>query len=183
MNIEELKCFLRRHQIPFDLWSQGATKSIEHLLAELNAGEAGFTWSESGLLLRRISPIGINVFGTLDGVLMRLVEQRQVFPDGRVRVRKLSTSLGEKCVFGEPVHQAARRAALEELNVNIDGFTVTGLELRTGRVSNSFPGLLTTDELVTLRVEMPHRLVRPQYVETQPGPLGKRVEFGWQPVP
>lgn len=185
MNRTELERLLTRYNIPYKLWGKGGSKTIKHLLEELTTGETGFI-IDDGLLLRRIRPIAFTVFATIGGKRMRLVEKSRIFADGRDASRHLSTTGGEKLLPTErfPI-LGARRALMEELGLPDlrEHLILTGLEVRHGRRSSAYPGLLTRDRLVMYEVTLPPELVRIDgYTEIQPGPLGKTSSFVWEPV-
>jgi hypothetical protein len=133
---------LKAHQIPIETWGTGKAKTVDHLVKEVVEGEAVLTTTETGELVRQISVIGMDVFHKgADGKTYKLVEDKQVFKDGRERRRELPTSMGEKVQPGEDLDEAAVRAVREELGVEGDLPVEHVNTTRKVRESNSYPGL------------------------------------------
>lgn len=133
---------LRSHGVPLDEWGKGKAKTVDHLVKEVVEGEAVLTTTENGELVRQISVIGMDVFHKgEDGKTYKLVEDKQIFKDGRERRRELPTSMGEKVKPGEDLNEAAVRAVREELGVEGDIPVEHTNTTRKVRESNSYPGL------------------------------------------
>lgn len=80
---EALVDFLREQGVNTATWGTGKAKSLDDLLEEVHEGESRLIVFEEGL--RRVTPIDqIEVrYRASDGSLYKLVEQKQVFNDGR----------------------------------------------------------------------------------------------------
>jgi len=144
-----LSTLLTVHQIPVGPWGTDRAKPLSNLITELEAGESRLVIVD-GELQRQTSVLGVNVYYEQGASLLRLVESEQIFHDGRVRQRQLSTSLGEKLLITEePDEDAALRALTEELGIQPDGIKFlehTGGEVVVRR-SVSYPGLSTRYQL------------------------------------
>lgn len=177
MNKVELVAFLEAHQIPLCEWGKGEAKTLDHLFAEIDSGEAVIEKEGVGLV-RIVSGSVVDVCYQLDNVVLRLKESKQVFSDGRERSRSLDASIGEKIRPGERALDAAHRALREELGI-LDDLVLTSLPLvAKGPIpSVSFPGLMTKYVSYRWQVFLPARLYKPEgYVERQPD---KTSYFVW----
>ncbi|MDO8520646.1 MAG: NUDIX domain-containing protein [bacterium] len=143
MNAQQIMTLLQKHAINVACFGTGSAKSLENLLAEIESGEAVLVEGNSRLA-RKISVLGVDVFIDIGGTKIRLVEDRQVFNDGRVRRRSLPSSISEKLHQGEDVLEAVARALNEEIGIST--FTLLTPTPRT-RVeiedSPSYPGILS----------------------------------------
>jgi hypothetical protein len=115
MTKSQLAILLRRNGIDLDQFGRGRAKSLRDLLEEVRTGEASLI-EKGGQLTRRVRVIGIDVFAYIDGRAKLLVEDRQVFADGRERRRSLH-SVSEKMLPKEDVPAAISRALYEELGI------------------------------------------------------------------
>jgi hypothetical protein len=70
--------------------------------------------------VRQTSFLTIDIFHENADGRFKLYEEKQVFTDGRTRVRKHSASVQEKIKPGEDVKAAAKRALHEELGIDGD---------------------------------------------------------------
>jgi len=171
---------LRRHQVPYENWGTAEAKTLSHLLAELEAGECRLL-IVGDTLTRHASGAVVDVYCDGPGGRLKLVEDRQVFRDGRTKRRNLDTSIGEKIKPGEHPQVAAHRALAEELGITVP-LSLTNLgNRRKGPVpSVAFPGLATIYDMYAFEVTLPPELVKPEgYVEHQPD---KSTYFVWQSV-
>lgn len=102
-----------------------------------------------------------------DGSLHRLVEQKQVFNDGRERVRNFPYSLGETIKGGEDPAVATVRGIGEELGIVIDISRVEALGQEYQETESlSYPGLITRYDKYTFLVNLADGEYRPDgYVE------------------
>jgi hypothetical protein len=179
MQKEELRAFLLAHDIPLHLWGRGEAKTLEHLTKELSEGEAALRY-ETGRLQRVARGAIVDVLYQDRSRLLRLRETRQVFADGRERIRKdLSTGIGEKLKLDETPLAGALRALQEELGID-EPLTYLELPERTkGPLpSVSYPGLYTLYVMYPFEVFLPRRLYRPEgYIERQED---KSNYFEWQ---
>lgn len=160
-------------------WGIGATKRVDDLAAEIDAGE-GIVMidDETGEITRFIESIALDVLTSTRGNTYHLVEDRQEFANGAIRRRYLSTSLGEKILPGESYDEAARRAMCEELGIlAVVSLTYDGNEY-IDRVSRSYPGIASALILhhMTARIEGGDD-VSAGYVEERGG---KTTYFVWE---
>ena len=177
MKMNSLISLLSEHGIDTSLFGQGQAKTLSHLLKEVEEGEAVFE-VESGVLRRVISLVSIQIQSPYGE---QLVEDRQVFKDGRVRERGL-TALAEKFKPGEDRIVAARRALQEELGVSAEiADTLVFLEGGTEekvKTSPSYPGLISVYRVTNLSVELPAAAYDPSgYIEKQ---SDKSTYFLWK---
>lgn len=180
MNEHTLAKFLKDHNIPLGLWGTGEAKSIGHLANELQTGEAQIKL-DGGKLIRSAEGSALQVYFKDTRRTLRLQEDRQVFKDGRVKRRKLETSVGEKMRPGETAIEAAKRTLREELKIT-DDLTLLPLPpiIKGPMPSQSFPGLMSHYLIHVFEVYLPEHLFRPEgYIEEQPD---KTSYFVWTDV-
>lgn len=138
----QLAELLEAHGVSTESWGSGEAKEFAQLLAELNAGESFFELSETQELRRVVEGVWLDVVHeTAEGQVLTLVEDRQVFADGRMRRRGNHTSLGEKLKHGESPERAVNRGLREELGIrSLNGlyYIGTGQEIADSR---DYPGL------------------------------------------
>lgn len=176
---KELSSFLKKHNIPVESWGKEQAKTVGHLLQELQEGDSALSETDHGLT-RQCQFVAVEVTTTLDGKRRQLVEERQVFnegkPDERTRRRSL-TGVNEKLKPGENPLESAKRALKEELG--IDDASPTFLKIEpSGRQSPSYPGLQTTYLSHHYSVILPGQQANPNgYKEVQPD---KTTYFIWQ---
>lgn len=177
--VSDLRGLLARFGVDTSTWGTGEAKTVDHLLEEIRSGDSELVVEAAGIA-RRVRNVWIDVFATTDSGRLHLVERRQVFGDGRQRMRRLPASLGEKCRVGEEPLVAARRGFAEELGIGPPAVlapTAPGLN-PTGRTS--YPTLATSFESHWFRAEIDPADYRPDgYVEVQPD---KQTFFEWEPV-
>lgn len=168
--IEQLTAFLQQHSIDTKLWGEGATKTVELLMEELDKGEAQLTVTEEGNLLRVLNSLCVNILHrTSDGKIFILEEERQEFQNGQSRKRVyLNGSVAGKIEGGETPEEAARRELLEELKIPFDGPLELEATTVSLRESQSYPGLTTQYNLSIFGMEMPAENFMPEgYIEVQ----------------
>lgn len=177
--MQELMTRLAAHGIDLARFGRGEAKSIAHLFAELESGEAELI-DRGGQLVRRVTVLNIDVFADIDGRRLRLVEDRQVFDDGRPRRRDLSSSVSEKLHKDENRETAVVRALAEELGIRhftrVSAFTDTA----TARESLSFPGILSEFAVHHVAVLIDPDEFREDYREDQ---QDKSTWFVWHSAP
>ena len=140
--MEALKARPVAHGIDLSCFEQGNAKSIAHLFAELERGEAE-PIVRNGQLIRRLAVLNIDVFAEINGRRLHLVEDRQVFADGRIRRRALPASVSEKLHTGEDRVAAVVRALEEELWIRRFGIVSPFVETVEASESPGFPRLLS----------------------------------------
>lgn len=142
-SVEELENYLRKFSIPISSWGTGKSKELRDLYEELVNDECKLI--ESGESLHRIIEfVGVEVFYKDDeGGIYHLVEDRQEFSDGRVRKRKMLSSVSEKMKFGESPSVAGVRGIKEELNIVVSASQLSNhRDIQFNGSSMSYPGLI-----------------------------------------
>jgi predicted NUDIX family NTP pyrophosphohydrolase len=168
MTRTEIDALLAQHNIPLETWGVGEAKTLAHLYCEIEAGECRLVEHE-GSLLRLIAGVAVRIYHPQEGKGLILLEDRQIFSDGRIRRRQDLIGLGEKMKTGEDPIQAARRVFTEELQITEEvPLDYLGQSSRGPVTSNSFPGLFTSYETHLFDAEMPVSLYRDEYTEVQP---------------
>lgn len=181
MDEDTLRHILLNAGIPLQKWGAGNAKTITHLLEEVKSGETELSWNENGELIRNVIVVQVDVFTQEpDGQRWYLREDKQVFRDGRVRHRELSTTLGEKMKPEEDILAAARRAVSEELGISeVDEMCYTGSE-RMMHSSDSYPGLESQYESHHVVIALPAAALNTEgYKEVQ---TDKTTYFVWERV-
>lgn len=168
---------LLRHGIDPTIWGTEGYKTLNHLNAELAAGEATLI-SENGQLIRFTRVLGLDVCCDTPDGLKILQEARQEFGDGRTRMRSLPTSLGEKMTPDEDVLTGVERALLEEMGIQ-KVITIGRVSDETReRQSPSYPGILTRSLIHTYVALIDPSEYNPAgYAEHQ---SDKSTYFEWQ---
>lgn len=140
-SIDELRNNLVEHGIPVDSWGTGQSKTLNHLFKEIENREC-FLSDEGEYLTRYIEFVAIKVYYRKNDELYFLTEDRQEFNDGRVRRRKMPSSVSEKMKSGEDPLISAIRGIEEELGFRVES---SQLSKRKDIVYNgssiSYPGL------------------------------------------
>lgn len=151
LDMSATKQLLQRH-VDFTRFGIGSAKKLTDLLEEVEKGET-ILLEENGRLVRQVSVVTINVFVDVNGDLYRLVEDRQVFDDGRLRRRNLPSSISEKLHRDEDVLIAISRALKEEIGVS--EFTILTSAPSTSvekKESSSYPGIVSYYALTKMDV-------------------------------
>lgn len=174
---QDIKPILTQHRVPVEIWGKGGAKTIQHLQAEVDAGETTLV-ADNETLLRQVGVAFIDVFYTRGEQKLKLKEEKQVFRDGRTRPRQLEGSVAEKLSRGEQPIEAARRALREELKIS-DAFDIQGKGSKTElKDSPSYPGLLTKFEKHYFETELNDHQYKPEgYIENQDD---KTTYFTWK---
>jgi hypothetical protein len=143
-SLNDLVNLLTKYNIPVHLWGKGKSKSVEHLLDEIDNNECSVVEENNGLT-RYIEFVAIKIYFKNDsGENWTLVEDKQVFKDGRIRRRNMPNSVSEKMKFGEDAEIAAVRGIEEELGVIIEkDQLIKRREIDYNGGSLSYPGLET----------------------------------------
>lgn len=177
INKEELIHYLRLFNIPFETWGTGESKTLDHLLHELNEGES-LLIEQKGQIHRIVEGVGLNVYYPTGEVLLRLHEDRQVFNNGRIRRRKLLYSISEKLKLHEPAIDGAFRCLEEELGILYANFTSLKIENRNPIPSTSFPGLWSKGLVFVFETHLIASDFKPEgYIEYQED---KTTYFVWR---
>ena len=179
-DLEKLKGQLSKFSIPFESWGTGKSKTLNHLLDELENDECGLTETD-GSLTRSIEFVGIKIFYNSKDERWVLKEDRQEFKDGRIRRRNMPSSVSEKMKFGEDPLNAAIRGIKDELGIDIKS---TQLSKRRDLFYNggslSYPGLQTKYKGHQYICELePHQFDTNGYIEVQ---KDKKTFFVWEKI-
>lgn len=135
---------LDKHNIPLDKWGEGVAKTLDHLIAEIDSGESVLIENEEGELIRLTNVVGVEItYIDESGRAYKLIEDRQIFKDGRERKRNLDVSVAEKIQADEEPERAARRAIQEELGILGEIKLSFNKKENMERYSNSYPGIKT----------------------------------------
>jgi len=94
-------------------------------MKEIRLGESVLV-VKRGKLVRQVRHAQVDITCIIDGVLHRLIEDRQEFSNGALRPREGDRSVSEKIQSGESPKAAAKRGIGEELG--LDTFTGEGLK-------------------------------------------------------
>lgn len=181
---DELRCriaaLLASANVETSRWGAGVAKTMNHLVNEVASGECSLETDDAGVVFRQVEVLDVDVlYCRPDGQWLVLVEDKQVFTDGRERQRSLDFSLAEKLNAGEEVDTATIRAVAEELGVSdeLEGHYDAGAEQKTLE-SPSYPGLTTKYIIHKRVVVLPDGAFNPSgYVENQ---TDKSTYFSWR---
>tara|TARA_B100001765_G_scaffold14794_1_gene8695 strand:+ start:1830 stop:2414 length:585 start_codon:yes stop_codon:yes gene_type:complete len=186
---EELLTVLDSYYLPISTWGKNATKTVEHLLKEIDEEECILEavinydyepWIVQ--LCRSIHVARVFVVTKIHNDLLFLRESKQVFKDGSERERHTMSSIGEKIAKGENPMQAAIRGAREELGLDLGDYLQSVSTEVHGSVkqSSSYPGLLTRKCFYNFFVMLPKEFYDPDgYREKQED---KITYFDWQKI-
>lgn len=172
--LEDLKLHFELLGLSLEDWGKGSAKTFDHLAREVSKGECRING-----VFRETSTIILDV---LCGK-QRLREARQVFRDGRVRVRSFQFgSVGDKLLPNEFPIVGLWRALREELHMDYDyhvrlKYKATAVLIEK---SSSYPGLVTKNRQTRYVVKLPKHLYKPEgYIEEQDD---KTTYFDWVPI-
>jgi len=140
----ELINLLKKYDVPIEHWGTGKSKTIEHLLAEIEEKECSLVENKKNIV-RYIEFVGIKIYYTDENdQRWVLKEDRQEFNDGRIRRRSIPNSVSEKMKSGEDPLISAIRGIREELGVKIEAHQLSKYsDLHYDGGSVSYPGLDT----------------------------------------
>jgi hypothetical protein len=176
---EELSSYLKNFGVPLENWGRDGTKTVKHLLSEIQNAES-ILKEVDGKLIRYVTGVGINVYYKDDERTFRLEEYRQVFNTGQQRQRNIPTSLGEKMFPGETPKETASRGLKEELRITGYDFDNPKIEDRVPKPSETYPGLLTKHLIYVFDVTLRNGDYKPEgYREVQPD---KTTYFVWHEI-
>jgi len=173
MNLESCIELLTRHGIDVALYGTGKAKTIAHLVKEVNEGECTLISSDKGLV-RELNVVSAMVYYET----LVLKETKQVFADGREKVRTKDSSVSEKLQPGEDPWEGLKRGITEELAIQGE-LDIVQLDTEVvERESDSFPGLLGRYNLYKFNVYLTPEQYQPEgYMEIQ---SDKVTYFGWE---
>lgn len=174
----DLRDFLISNGIPVEEWGKGAAKTVAHLYKEILDKETVLSYID-GKLNRSIEFVSAQIFYDSPSGVLKLIEEKQVFKDGRVRSRHLESSVSEKMKSGEDPEESVIRGIEEELKIAIsrDQLKKSGI-IDEVEESNSYPGLLTRYNGYKYKIELRTHQYRPEgYIEHQ---RDKSTYFKWE---
>jgi hypothetical protein len=175
---DDLANFLISNDIPVDQWGKGSAKTVRHLYNEILEKESVLSYID-GKLIRSIEFVSAQIFYDSPGGVLKLVEEKQIFKDGRVRSRYLESSVSEKMKADEGPRNSIIRGIEEELKISIamDQIEANG-NIDETEESNSYPGLLTRYNGYKYKIELRSHQYRPEgYIEHQ---RDKSTYFKWE---
>ncbi len=178
----ELISLLNQYGIPIHDWGKGEAKTVDHLVNEINNGETMLVQDvESGKLIREFSFLALLVLYKDRNDTYKLVEEKQVFADGRERVRSLEVSIGEKIKRSENnIEDVVARALSEELGIQEGFVTEKGEVVVEDADSKSYPGLTSHRNKHNAVVEIDSTQYNPGgYKEVQ---ADKTTYFTWKKI-
>lgn len=170
---------LEKHKIPYKDWGQGKAKTLEHLNKEINDGET-ILREEDGKLYRELFVTAATIRYRENGKTYQLVEEKQVFTDGRTRERKLANSLSEKIKPDEDPDTAIIRGIEEELGIQGHLNAVPRENNQSVEESPSFPGLLTRYNVNVYDVDISSDQYNPDGFQEEQ--TDKTTYFVWKEV-
>ncbi len=181
MKENELLDLLHASNVSTSEWGKGNAKTIGHLLSEIESGETVLEKTAAGALVRQTSFLTIDVLHENADGKLKLYEEKQVFTDGRTRVRKHAASVQEKIKPGEDVKAAAKRALLEELGIDGDTDWDDNVQVsEETKDSPSYPTLTAHFTMYALTARIASAQFNPDgYKEVQPD---KTTYFKWRRV-
>lgn len=179
-----LRQLLLSYSVNLELWGKGEAKTFDHFLREVLEGEVNLL-EKAGELVRRVKGVSINVvYQDGRGNIYRLREEKQVFRDGRTKVRERNSerAVSEKIKQAESPENAAGRAIQEELGIEGDVALIKEDTLiEPIRDSISFPGLKTEHTVFQFMAVLDRNQFDPRgYKEEQPD---KTTYFVWRKLP
>lgn len=178
-NFDQLLEKLVEGKIPVETYGTGNAKTVNHLLSEVNEGEAIITIDNQGNVYREVNVLWVDVLCELsNGDVYYLREDRQEFKDGRTKRRALEFSIGEKLKPSEEPADAVRRALNEELGLTeFDRLHKVGYDEKTF-VPDTFPGIESTYKMHKYVSAIPESGYKPEgYVEYQ---ADKTNFYNWE---
>lgn len=176
-DLNSLKDYLLKFNIPLGEWGKGYAKTLNHLLDEIKSKEC--VLKEEGVLVREIEFVMCQIFYYSEGTTLKLVEEKQVFLDGRTRVRKKESSVSEKMKIGEDPKESLIRGIEEELGIFLEEDQIEELKgIDEEEESDSFPGLMTRYKGHSFNCFLNKSQFNPEgYIETQ---KDKKTYFIWE---
>lgn len=124
--------------VDLTLWGKGNAKTVVDLTQEIVDGECYLRIDDKGIA-RMVNIVKMYI-NDLNRLGWHLVEQSQILPDGRTRIRNQDPS--GKIRQGESPEKALLREMKEELRLNEGEFTFLALSPENEqRPSDSYPGL------------------------------------------
>ena len=180
-NNDKLKSQLEAYGVDTTVWGTGGYKTIDHLVKEIEDQEVILDFNEDGELTRISEVVAAMILCIHDDKMYRLKEEKQVFIDGRERVRpSAGQSVFEKMKLGEKPDEAILRGIAEELS--IAGEIILNYIEKVENIadSKSYPGLITKSTTHFFEVELTAEQFKSQgYIEEQ---ADKITFFVWEQI-
>lgn len=149
-SLDMLRAVLIAQRIDLSLWGMNHAKSVEHLWAEIEAGEVWLATEPFRRVLLGVAQVIIR-----QGDEQVLLDAEQILNDGRQRARNRPPT--EKMLPGESYRTAALRCLDEEMGVANERVTLlpdTYRVFKEIRTSQSYPGLLSQYTIHKVEVEV-----------------------------
>lgn len=180
LKIDNLSLQLEKAGIDTSLWGTGGYKTFDHLLNEIECQEAILTTNVNGELLRKVEIVGAAIYYlTDDGSKYYLLEEKQIYVDGRERRRSAinNRSVFEKKKPNESPMGAMTRGIQEELGLEGDIYLEKADMYHTVTDSASYPGLKADNTFYMFESMLTQEQFNPDgYIERQPD---KTTYFTW----
>ncbi len=169
--------YLKKFNVPVELYGTGGFKTVNHLFNEIKEGETVLT-EKDGKLIREVNFVGARIIYKKEGSWIHLYEEKQIFKDGRVRRRNLLYSMAEKFKLGEEPKKVLIRGMKEEIDLNITNDQFNYFNKLRFEDNSDYPGITSFhtgyEFLVVLK---DNQYVEEGYVERQ---SDKDVYFKWK---
>ena len=180
-SVDSLKEMLEEHSIDTYLFGKNNAKRLEDLFDEVKNKETELV-KEGDSIFRKINALSISVNYSKNQRKFVLVEDKQVFSDGRERQRSPISSLSEKLKNGENIDEEINRALFEELGIKnkYDGIFLG--EVKEEKESGSYPGLLTQYSFLKYQIFLEDEDFKEEgYIENEPS-TGLTTYFVWKEI-
>ena len=174
-HVKDLENMLQK----FGISTNGWQKNTEALFKEIEEADC-YLEVENNKLIRKVDVARVRCFYENEiGEKFQLKEDKQVFSDGRERVRKWECVSEKKHANEEPEH-AALRALEEELQIpstNIHVIPDQDMHTTETKDSSTYKGLTSVYNFYNFSVQIPKDQYRSTYEEVQPD---KTTHFSWK---
>ncbi len=182
VRMKELGDLLSLNSIDLNKWGKGEAKTLKHLFNEIESGESFLEKNKDGKLIRKVVSVAADIFyfDEENDKILKLVEEKQVFSDGRVRKRDFMTSVSEKMHPCEAAVYAIERCIEEELKVGVILDKKFKGIFTNIIFSSSYPGLQSryTNHIFEVVFNFV-QFRREGYIEIQPD---KKTYFVWKEI-